>query len=118
MLKLVVRFIGWVVMAWIIIGCGTVYTSADNNYQPLTPSSASPNGCAQRLIKANQGLAAFENENHSGVIDINAMRKLLDSAKSAQENQDYANCEVKAQQVLSYIQRDRNYEAWDRSLRP
>ncbi len=99
--------------------CGTIYTGNDSGaYQPASTGPATPQACQQAIAAANQKLGDFKSQKNTGAVDLSALGQLLGQATKAQQASDYKSCEVKAQEVLSYIQRDENYLQWDRSLQP
>lgn len=119
MLKNAIKMLSVLTAASVMTACGTIYTGTNETvYTADTMTPASPVTCQTVLSQAQQKLKDFSTEKHTGAVDTKALNEMLASAVSAQTNQDYVSCQVRAQQVLSYIQRDQNYEQWDKSLTP
>lgn len=121
MLKKILKLAAWFMIVAAIASCGTIYTGVDggNSYQAAAAGPVTMQTCQDSLAQAQQKLTAFSAaQEKTGAIDINALRKMLDEATSAQQASDYSVCQAKSQEVMSYIQRDQNYVQWDKSLSP
>lgn len=122
MLKIISKLAAWLMIIVALGSCGTIYTGVDggNGYQSAALNGpATAQDCQNSLAQAQQKLASFSTSQKStGAIDVNALSKMLDDATKAQQQNDYASCEAKSQEVMSYIQRDLNYVQWDKSLSP